>query len=617
MKFGVIEDINDPLKAGRVRVRIFGLHTDDTNLIPINTLPWAMCLSPIQSGSISGIGVSPTGIVCGSWVAVEFLDNDNQYPIVVGTLHGNPVKETKDAVGEELTFSESSVEEQNVLRDSSGNPVTTTDGTPVTTNTPEPATEAPKPLVEESTNDPGRVIPAKLGSVSSKYESNGNPGTINNYANGADLGGASYGAYQFASYLKGPDTPTRDSVKKTEILNSPVNQYIKSSQYSSKFSGLSPATPSFDSTWKSISSSNKAEFLADQHKYIERKYYQVCIDKLPASIVSRKKAVHEAIWSMSVQHGPGGAASIIKSALGTPDSNVCDSKLITILYDFRISNVQTHFKSSPKLWEGLTKRFKAEKDDLLTMTKTYEGESCQNSVAVVKEEPKTEFKEDTKVVVKEKKISVKSSTTTKPIRGFVDPAGEFPRRFNEVDVSRLARGVITDTIVERKRRSLTTGKIAGNQTISEPQTQFNAKYPFNKVTETISGHVIELDDTPGHERLHVYHASGSFIEVHPNGSFVVKSKKDITTISAENMDTIIEGNQRTHVDNNSDTTISGNLLIVVQGDTKLRVDGNAEIAVGGNANMNIEGNFDTTVSKNASITCGGKYSVKAQRIDLN
>ena len=63
MKFGVIEDINDPLKAGRVKVRIFGLHTDDTLLIPVESLPWAMCLCPIQSGSVSGIGISPTGIV--------------------------------------------------------------------------------------------------------------------------------------------------------------------------------------------------------------------------------------------------------------------------------------------------------------------------------------------------------------------------------------------------------------------------------------------------------------------------------------------------------------------------------------------------------------------------
>jgi hypothetical protein len=614
MKFGVIEDINDPLKAGRVRVRIFGIHTDDTSLVPISSLPWAMCLCPIQSGSVSGIGISPTGIVQGAWVAVEFLDNDNQYPVVIGSIHGNPVKEVKDAVGEELIFSESSVDDQNVVRDSSGNPISTSDGTPVTTSPPTPPTETPTPIVEENSNDPGRVIPSKLGSVSAKHESNGNPGTVNAYSNGADLGGASYGAYQFASYLKGPDTPTRDSVKKAQIINSPVNQYLKASVYSDKFGGLSPATQAFDSMWRSLGSSNRVDFLADQHKYIERQYYQVCVDKLPPSITNRKKAIHEAIWSMSVQHGPGGAASIIKSAVGNPEPNVCDSKVIEILYDYRIQNVEVNFKSSPKLWPGLIRRFNEEKTQLIAITRTYENGVCQP--VVLKEEKKVEFKEDTKQIVTEKKISVAPSANN-PIRGFVDPNGEFPRRHNEVDVSRLARGIISDTAIEKKRRSLTTGKSAGKATISEPQTQYNTKYPFNKVTETISGHVVELDDTPGYERLHVYHASGSFIEVHPNGTFVVKSKKDINQISAYDTNAIIEGNQRTHVAQDSDTSVMGNLTIVVQGNTKIQVDGNAEVLVGGNANMNVEGNFDTYVSKNASVTCGGKYSVKASRIDLN
>jgi hypothetical protein len=621
MKFGVIEDINDPLESGRVKVRIFGLHTDDSALIPTESLPWAMCLCPIQSGSVSGIGISPTGIVQGAWVAVEFLDNDNQYPIVVGSIHGRPVKEKKDAVGEELTFSDNSSNDQNIVRDSSGNPITTTDGTPVTTGEPpkEPEPNKPVPLVEESPNDLGRVIPSKLGSVSAKHESNGNPGTVNKYGNGDDLGGASYGAYQFASYLKGADTPTRDSVTTSQIKNSPINQFLKSSKFSSEFTGLSPATPEFDAAWKKIGQSNKVDFMAEQHKYIEKNYYQVLVDKLPASISNRKKAIHEAVWSMSVQHGPGMAAGIIKNAIGQPASDVCDSKLIEILYQYRIDNVQVNFKSSQKLWPGLIKRFNQERDELIKLAKTYEGERCGVVQAKVEEVKKVEFKEETKEVVVEKKITIDKSSvppTTGP-RGFVDPDGEFPRRYNEVDVSRLARGVITDTAIERKRRSLVASKEAGDHLIDEPQTQYNTKYPFNKVTETISGHVVELDDTPGYERIHVYHSSGSFIEVHPNGSFVVKSKKNITQISSENTDTVIGGSQRTHVANNSDTSVMGNLTLVVHGNAKVNIDGNADVHVGGNANMLVDGNFDTVVGKDATLTCGGKYSVKAQRIDLN
>ena len=36
---GVVEDRNDPLQVGRVRVRIYGLHTDDKTLIATPDLP--------------------------------------------------------------------------------------------------------------------------------------------------------------------------------------------------------------------------------------------------------------------------------------------------------------------------------------------------------------------------------------------------------------------------------------------------------------------------------------------------------------------------------------------------------------------------------------------------
>ena len=44
--FGVVEDRNDPLQLGRVRVRAFGYHSGDSvNDLPLDQLPWAQ---PIQ-----------------------------------------------------------------------------------------------------------------------------------------------------------------------------------------------------------------------------------------------------------------------------------------------------------------------------------------------------------------------------------------------------------------------------------------------------------------------------------------------------------------------------------------------------------------------------------------
>ena len=37
--FGVVEDRNDPIKLGRVRVRCLGWHTEDKKLLPTGSLP--------------------------------------------------------------------------------------------------------------------------------------------------------------------------------------------------------------------------------------------------------------------------------------------------------------------------------------------------------------------------------------------------------------------------------------------------------------------------------------------------------------------------------------------------------------------------------------------------
>lgn len=70
--------------------------------------------------------------------------------------------------------------------------------------------------------------------------------------------------------------------------------------------------------------------------------------------------------------------------------------------------------------------------------------------------------------------------------------------------------------------------------LGEKVTEYAAKYPYNSTITTESGHVLELDDTPKAERIHVYHKSGSYIEIFPDGSIVTKSMKDTSSITMNN-----------------------------------------------------------------------------------
>ena len=86
--FGVVEDVNDPLKIGRVRVRCWGYHPELKQQVPTADLPWALVGQPTTSAAAGGVGQSP-GLRPGSWVVGFFLDGrKGQMPFVAWSING-------------------------------------------------------------------------------------------------------------------------------------------------------------------------------------------------------------------------------------------------------------------------------------------------------------------------------------------------------------------------------------------------------------------------------------------------------------------------------------------------------------------------------------------------
>ena len=73
----------------------------------------------------------------------------------------------------------------------------------------------------------------------------------------------------------------------------------------------------------------------------------------------------------------------------------------------------------------------------------------------------------------------------------------------------------------------------------------------NHVYESESGHVIEIDDTSNAERIHVYHKSGTFIEMHPN-DVVTHHKNGFRTVT---------GNDKLHVTGDLNIVADGNITM--------------------------------------------------------
>jgi hypothetical protein len=110
-------------------------------------------------------------------------------------------------------------------------------------------------------------------------------------------------------------------------------------------------------------------------------------------------------------------------------------------------------------------------------------------------------------------------------------------------------------------------------TWSEPPSQYDARIPYNRVTETESGHVFELDDTPGHERIHLNHRANTFFEIAPDGSKVTKVVGNNYEIYLSDNNVHIKGVCNITVDGNANFYVKGNVVEKVNGSYTLDVDG--------------------------------------------
>ena len=71
---------------GRVQIRIYGIHSDNTNDIPQRDLPWAQVMVNSSSFGVSGLGHG-VHILAGAKVFGIFLDGSNsQLPLILGSL---------------------------------------------------------------------------------------------------------------------------------------------------------------------------------------------------------------------------------------------------------------------------------------------------------------------------------------------------------------------------------------------------------------------------------------------------------------------------------------------------------------------------------------------------
>jgi predicted chitinase len=194
--------------------------------------------------------------------------------------------------------------------------------------------------------------------------------------------------------------------------------------------------------------------------------------------------------------------------------------------------------------------------------------------------------------------------------GFRDPNNKYPLKdyIGESDMNRLSRGIIEGTIIKLKdaKRVFNVPKALDNGSWDQPLAPYGAKYPFNKVYESESGHIQEFDDTPSQERVHTYHRSGTFTEVDPNGT-------QVNYIVGDNF-ILMEANGCIHVAGECNITVDGNTNIYARSDANIQVDQNATLKVGNNLDIGVAQDVTMAVGGDYSVKVAGNYKIQASNI---
>ena len=222
------------------------------------------------------------------------------------------------------------------------------------------AAQAGKDATVKGETVPGKGLDTTLGALSSKFESNGNPGAI-----GKDsTGGYSYGEYQIAS-----NTGTFDDYMNYLKVNSP--RTYAQLQAAGGADSAKRGSAGFQQAWQTLMAN--PEHAATQHNFVQASHYIPATyyiqNRTGIDVSARSKTLRDVAWSTSVQHGANAADDIFARALqrtGKTANTVTDAELISAIYDERgkknaEGKLQYFRKSKPNVQSSVANRFINEK----------------------------------------------------------------------------------------------------------------------------------------------------------------------------------------------------------------------------------------------------------------
>lgn len=510
--YGVVEDRMDPLMLGRLRVRIFGIHSplkvaSETVGSPTEGLLWCYPIQPITSAAISGVGDSPTGAVEGTHVVGFFRDEMCQDGVILGTVGGFPVKDA--------------------------NP-------------------------NEGFNDPNGMFPRYINAPDTNVRARG-------------------GVTPQLPYHPAPSVATRPpaQVEEQDLNRDTVSEPDK--------------TPADDI----MPDPNPNMTIEEMLRRDEGVKVELYWDHLGFPTIG--------IGHLILHEKTRDRAKINRALSQQIGRTVTDGRItneeVSKLFDKDLSGIISEMSRHSRVGPVYASLDDTRKMALINMC-------FQMGVGGVAKFTNT-------------LAAMLAKQWQKAHDGMLDSAWakQTPGRANRV-AKIILNGNLSSYGVKPNSLFNLTSRDDGGVLFEEPASPYAAKYPYNHVYESESGHIQEFDDTPGAERYFRRHPSGTFEETHPSGTKVNKIVGDDFLIVQQDrnvhisgrMNIVVDGDAKLYVMGNMDGVVEGSVTQLVRGDVTEQVDGNINQTCNGNVDQVVLGNVNQTVSQNVVSNVTGDFT---------
>lgn len=666
-KTGIIEDRFDPEGRGQVRVRIQNLHSefekyDDFQGYSTQDLPWYEVKLPVTAGTISGIGQSPKGLIEGTIVEVTFEDEDlyvGRVSAIIPTAK-RPIQrgQNKFADPTGLYPTKQNQNDTNSLSGFDYSPGKSKPGSVQATNNELGLAIRPDGTIitdENLDNNPnytiyemirheegfrpkmyrdhlgyptigiGHLVVLDKGAswskaneilsqqIGRKIETTGGPGSINpeevEDLFTADLISITKAMNRFPQVVAAMNAAGDNNPRKWALISMAFQMGPAGLAKFNTSLGLMAA-----GQWKEASVQIRESKWAKQtpSRALRTSVVLASGNMLAygCPVTERSRNVRAVIFNMSSQDIPWAAVNfdemepfadcedpVYKAkmafidarksvyegwlrSIGVIEAAIKDiSEQISYMYDYVALKVDAGL-------DFLNEQFK-KATDLTKKLIAYVNEKVSEFI-VLAEEKGNEFIEWAKTQIKD----LTNGFDLPSINNDCDPKNSRKPRTAEDNSPWVPAGPNNSPVM-----------------FVEPESAWAAQYPYNNVTQTEGGHIIEIDDTPGHERMHWKSGSGIYEEWRPDGKRVTKVVDEDYKFVGSNNNLEVSGHQNTNIKGDAQTYIIGNSIVTVAANGELNIFGNDKINIQGNQDVFIKGNQNVTVEGNVVINVNGTSTI--------